>query len=46
MTKEQRLALINDRINRMEHVKALANIKCPGALRALKRERENLIKSL
>lgn len=46
MTKEERLALINERINRMENVKSIVNIKCPGALKALKRERDNLIKSI
>lgn len=46
MTKEQKLALINERINRMENVKALQNIKCPGALKALKRERDNFIKTM
>ena len=46
MTKEQRLALIDERINKMENVKSLENIKCPGALKALKREKANLEKTL
>lgn len=46
MTKEQKLVLITERINRMENVKSLANIKCPGVLKALKREQRNLINSI
>ena len=46
MTKVEKLALITERINRMENVKSLQNIKCPGALKALKREKANLEKTL
>ena len=40
MNKEQKLALMKDRANKMEENGK--NIKCPGALRALKREIRNL----
>lgn len=40
MNKKQKLALMKDRVNKMEGNGK--NIKCPGALRALKREIRNL----
>lgn len=42
MTKEQKLALMENRIKTMEQ--SPKNIKCPGALRALRREYRNLSK--
>ena len=42
MTREQKLALMKERANKMENVKSLQNIKCPGVLKALKREIKNM----
>lgn len=42
MTREQKLALIENRIKTMEQ--SVKNIKCQGALKALKREYRNLSK--
>ena len=42
MTKVQKLALIKERLNRMENSRTEINNKCPGAKRALKREIRNM----
>ena len=42
MTREQKLALMKERVNKMENIKSLQNIKCPGVLKALKREIKNM----
>lgn len=42
MTKEERLALMRERIHKMENNGK--NIKCPSALKALRREYRNLSK--
>ena len=42
MTKVQKVALMKERLNRMENSRAEINNKCPGAKRALKREIRNM----
>ena len=42
MTKVQKVALMKERLNRMENIRAEINNKCPGAKRALKREIRNM----
>ena len=42
MTREQKLALMKERVTKMENIKSLQNIKCPGVLKALKREIKNM----
>ena len=39
MTKNEKIALMKERLNRMENLKTSANIKCPGV-------RKNLIRQL
>lgn len=42
MTKVQKLALMKERLNKMENSRAEMNNKCPGAKMALKREIRNM----
>ena len=42
MTKVQKLALMKERLNRMENSRAEINNKCSGAKMALKREIRNI----
>lgn len=42
MTREEKIAILQNRIAVMEG-RGNKNIKCPGALKALKRELRNLI---
>lgn len=44
ITLEQKLAILNDKINRLEN--SPKNIKCPGVLKKLYRERRNLEKEI
>ncbi len=44
ITKEQKLAILKDKVNRLEN--SIKNTKCPGVLRKLHRQVRNLEKSL
>ena len=41
MTREQKLAIMKERKNRMMNVKSVQNLKCGGVLKALTREIRN-----
>jgi hypothetical protein len=41
MTKNEKLAIMKERLNRMENLKADANIKCGGCRRKLERQIRN-----
>ena len=41
MTKNEKVALMKERLNRMENLKTEVNIKCPGVRKKLMRQLRN-----
>lgn len=41
MTKNEKIALMKERLNRMENLKTEVNIKCPGVRKKLMRQLRN-----
>lgn len=41
MTKNEKLAIIRERLNRMENLRTSQNIKCPGVRKKLERQLRN-----